>query len=186
MQYGIKSIETKYKGILFRSRLEAKWASFFDLLGWKWRYEPADFNGWIPDFAIYGHDCVYVEVKPVIDFPADVAGKIDASGCQNEVLILGETGPDRMGGGDWLRLGWLREAVGYADEPIREWWWDAAALGKWEDGNGTVGFCHSEAAFTDRISGGYDGGCHGGKSLCVEDVESLWAEACNSVRWTPR
>ncbi len=30
----------KYKNIEFRSTLEAKWARFFDLLGWSWKYEP--------------------------------------------------------------------------------------------------------------------------------------------------
>ena len=32
----IKAIETSYKGYLFRSRLEARWAVFFDALGLVW------------------------------------------------------------------------------------------------------------------------------------------------------
>jgi hypothetical protein len=53
----IAPIKTTYKSYDFRSRLEARWAVMFDLLKWKWEYEPTDFNGWIPDFAIYGkHD----------------------------------------------------------------------------------------------------------------------------------
>lgn len=32
----IKPIETKYKGYRFRSRLEARWAVFFDALGISW------------------------------------------------------------------------------------------------------------------------------------------------------
>ena len=35
--------ETKYKGYWFRSRLEARWAIFFDTLGLKWLYEPERF-----------------------------------------------------------------------------------------------------------------------------------------------
>ena len=31
-----KAIETKYKGFRFRSRLEARWAVFFDALGIEW------------------------------------------------------------------------------------------------------------------------------------------------------
>lgn len=59
------SIPTTYKGINFRSRLEAKWACFFDLLEWRWEYEPVDLNKWIPDFVINGVDFpIYVEVKP--------------------------------------------------------------------------------------------------------------------------
>lgn len=31
-----KAVETVYKGYRFRSRLEARWAIFFDSLGIKW------------------------------------------------------------------------------------------------------------------------------------------------------
>jgi len=52
---GIKPIETGYKGYLFRSRLEARWAVFFDTLGLEWVYEAEGFefeNGtrYLPDF----------------------------------------------------------------------------------------------------------------------------------------
>jgi hypothetical protein len=46
------AIPTKYRGVQFRSRLEARWAAFFDLVGWPWRYEPLDLNGYIPDFIV--------------------------------------------------------------------------------------------------------------------------------------
>ena len=36
--------ETKYKGYRFRSRLEARWAVFFDALGLEWLYEPDPFD----------------------------------------------------------------------------------------------------------------------------------------------
>ena len=75
MDYTIKSHPTKYRGTLFRSRLEARWAAFFDLAGWKWEYEPLDLHGWTPDFFVEfrcGHsDCspthsLLVEVKPYL------------------------------------------------------------------------------------------------------------------------
>lgn len=34
-----KAIPTNYKGVNFRSRTEARWAAFFDEIGWTWRYE---------------------------------------------------------------------------------------------------------------------------------------------------
>jgi hypothetical protein len=51
----IKAIETIYKGYRFRSRLEARWAVFFDALGIEWVYEPEGYDlgeaGWyLPDF----------------------------------------------------------------------------------------------------------------------------------------
>lgn len=53
----MKAIETKYKGYRFRSRLEARWAVFFDALGMDWEYEPEGFDlgdaGWyLPDFWV--------------------------------------------------------------------------------------------------------------------------------------
>ena len=64
----IKPIETKYKGYRFRSRLEARWAIFFDSLGIKWEYEPEGYNlreyGWyLPDFYLPQPD-YFAEVKP--------------------------------------------------------------------------------------------------------------------------
>jgi len=73
MKYTIKSHPTLYKGVKFRSRLEARWAAFFDLAGWSWEYEPIDLPGWSPDFRVEfscGHsECseshtLLVEVKP--------------------------------------------------------------------------------------------------------------------------
>lgn len=64
----IAAIPTVYNGIEFRSRLEAKWAAFFDMVGWKWEYEPIDLNGYIPDFVIAGsRHPIYVEIKPSLD-----------------------------------------------------------------------------------------------------------------------
>lgn len=40
----IKAIQTRYAGCHFRSRLEARWAVFFDTLGIQWEYEPQGFE----------------------------------------------------------------------------------------------------------------------------------------------
>lgn len=60
------AIPTRAFGIEFRSRLEAKYATFFELLEFNWQYEPVDLNGWIPDFILYGSggQNVLVEIKP--------------------------------------------------------------------------------------------------------------------------
>lgn len=66
----IKAIETKYKGYNFRSRLEARWAVFFDSLGIHWEYEMEGFElssgqRYLPDFYLpYFNNGIYVEVKP--------------------------------------------------------------------------------------------------------------------------
>ena len=53
----IKPIETEYKGYKFRSRLEARWAVFFDACGVEWEYEPEVFDlgdglYYLPDFRL--------------------------------------------------------------------------------------------------------------------------------------
>jgi hypothetical protein len=52
MKYTMKAHPTMYAGVQFRSRLEARWAAFFDLAKWGWEYEPLDLEGWTPDFRI--------------------------------------------------------------------------------------------------------------------------------------
>lgn len=64
----IKPIETVYNGYRFRSRLEARWAVFFDTLGIKYEYEPEGFEldggyKYLPDFYLPEME-TYVEVKP--------------------------------------------------------------------------------------------------------------------------
>lgn len=55
MKTAIRAIETEYAGCRFRSRLEARWAVFFDRLGIRWNYEPEgyEFDGvrYLPDFG---------------------------------------------------------------------------------------------------------------------------------------
>ena len=66
----IKAIETKYKGYRFRSRLEARWAVFFDAIGLDWDYEAEgyDLDGvyYLPDFKVtlLNGRAVYYEIKP--------------------------------------------------------------------------------------------------------------------------
>jgi hypothetical protein len=72
----IKAIPTRYKGYHFRSRLEARWAVFFDALGLKWEYEKEGYDlgkehggYYLPDFYLPcvslrgGKDGVFVEIK---------------------------------------------------------------------------------------------------------------------------
>ena len=49
----IKPIETYYNGYRFRSRLEARWAVFFDALGVPYEYEPEGFSRNGLDIALF-------------------------------------------------------------------------------------------------------------------------------------
>lgn len=63
----ISAIDTHYKGYLFRSRLEARWAVFFDAMGIEWEYEPEGYNingiMYLPDFYLPSIE-TFAEVKP--------------------------------------------------------------------------------------------------------------------------
>lgn len=64
----IQAIETQYKGYRFRSRLEARWAVFFDALNIEWEYEKEGYDlgktGWyLPDFWLPKQK-TFLEVKP--------------------------------------------------------------------------------------------------------------------------
>jgi len=70
----IKAIPTKYKGYYFRSRLEARWAVFFDVAEIKWEYEPQGFSvdgtPYLPDFYLPELRC-YFEVKGTSEYDLD-------------------------------------------------------------------------------------------------------------------
>lgn len=62
----IKPIETVYNGYRFRSRLEARWAVFFDTLGIRYEYEKDGFDlhgtWYLPDFWLSEHQ-YWIEIK---------------------------------------------------------------------------------------------------------------------------
>lgn len=75
----IKPIETEYKGYLFRSRLEARWAVFFDACGVKWEYEPEGFycgDGvlYLPDFLLHDVIIRYNQENYIQDLWVEVKG----------------------------------------------------------------------------------------------------------------
>lgn len=106
----IKPIETTYNGYRFRSRLEARWAVFFDTLGIRYEYEPEGFemsNGikYLPDFCLYGifflsgpiytgtYD-FYFEVKPPKEIPIPELRKINSFASTGQRIIVAQGSPD--------------------------------------------------------------------------------------------
>jgi hypothetical protein len=65
----ITPIETEYNGCKYRSRLEARWAVFFDSLNISFEYEKEGFDidgeRYLPDFWIKDWNC-WLEIKPII------------------------------------------------------------------------------------------------------------------------
>src|SRR3546814_12334260 len=52
----IKALPSLFKGITFRSRTEARWAVFFEAIGWNWTHEKEGFDlsgeWYLPDFYL--------------------------------------------------------------------------------------------------------------------------------------
>lgn len=115
----IKPIETRYKGYRFRSRLEARWAVFFDTLGIEWQYEPEGYEKegiegnvlrYLPDF-FFPKSNTYAEVKgstdalralsgfyeDFLDFGSPLPHFTDSRGSLHGLVILGNI-PDKING----------------------------------------------------------------------------------------
>lgn len=69
----MKAIPTTYNSIKYRSRLEARWAVFFDHLNFDFLYEPFTIKNndaeYLPDFWVYSgfqnQNDVIIEIKPL-------------------------------------------------------------------------------------------------------------------------
>ena len=120
---GIAAIPTRYKGYHFRSRLEARWAVFFDALGIEYRYEPEGYqieNGtrYLPDFYLPKFE-TWCEVKPsnkklsedvyklaeMLDFDSPIPGITDSGYGENRysgrgLILLGDI-PEPIRGNIW-------------------------------------------------------------------------------------
>ena len=127
----LRAIETRYRGYRFRSRLEARWAVFFDALGIKWEYEIEGFylnsGKYLPDFKLpFVYDRqrkqgVWVEIKgaePTREENARCEGLCHSTGT-SVILLVGPPPIDPWhsdgdGGYQWT---YSR----YEGEPVAMW-----------------------------------------------------------------
>ncbi len=199
-QQAIKAIATTYRQYEFRSRLEAKWAAFFDLCKWPWSYEPVDYNGWIPDFAI-GDRPTLVEIKPFfkIEEWSDAIKKICASGCTQRVILLGS---DPV----WI----ANNCESYTSAPVISWSFDSWSSSEpvtdtfdlhfgVTEGNNKLGLCANDGPWRNLVwdfpkhpAQGSDGGgtdkwgrVHLSYSNQEKELVERWATACNISKWVP-
>lgn len=138
----VMAIETNYAGHRFRSRLEARWAVFFDALGIQWTYEQQgyvigiydDKRRFLPDFYLPEFD-VFVEVKGsnermdwsllgvavdnFSDYRLPDTGRAYSGnpGAGSAVLVLGNIPPSRTHWRHWL-------VVNQKGARVEAWtWW---------------------------------------------------------------
>lgn len=127
----IKAIETNYKGYRMRSRLEARWAIFFDNLNMKWWYEPEgfSFNGerYLPDFYLPDFDGgTFAEVKFEAT-PKEIDLCRQVSNLTGKIFLIceGVPGPQSLKyfypDEDWTRQGYPKFDHGYEENRM----WDS-------------------------------------------------------------
>lgn len=100
----IRPIETEYNGYRFRSRLEARWAVFFDELDVPYEYEPEGFElgdgiRYLPDFRLPTWDA-WVEIKPNMndcdmERAMELLRALVESTGRFGLLFIGDVWPDR-------------------------------------------------------------------------------------------
>lgn len=183
--WAIKAIPTDCRGFTMRSRLEAKWATFFDLCGWPWSYEPCESNGWIPDFAV-GEVPTLCEVKPFFKKSewSDTVGKIWHSGCRQPVLLLGcDPVLQSFGEGRIAQVGFLADPCEFGFEV------DVVLFG-FTEGNKKLGLCQMDLGWKNLIwnvpSSQPSMVYFSNEEEVAKHLAEPRAEACNATRWLPR
>ena len=193
--YNIKAIPTRYSGIMLRARLEARWAAFFDLMGWKWHYEPFDLDGWFPDFLIEGNRQTLVEVKPFSEYDLLTIGRICSAvkkaRLDKEVLLLGPGLCEKKAANDYgfVSLGLLGSddpdyfapAVLVAAERLCDW----PSNKSYSPGlNGD--FYHEIDDWGCRVSGFYNGDEIWNHLMLMHTARDYWGKASAAVQYRPR
>lgn len=172
---------TSYRGTMFRSRLEARWAAFFDQLRWPWRYEPFELDGYIPDFLLLFQTPIIVEVKPALSLRelAPFASKTEASGWRDEALLVGVTPFESTYFPSHMAIGLLAERTQVEDET--DWVWDEGILFTCAECDKRSVF-HASAGWTCRACG-FPGGNGHHRDFPIADVEYAWNVASSLMQW---
>jgi hypothetical protein len=155
------AIPTTYEGVRFRSRLEARWAAFFDALDIRWEYEPLDLDGYIPDFLLPSgvgllRRVVLVEVKPIVQWPCPV---YDCNSCNDIPRDAYDEAVRKIAGS-----GWDGEAVLVGASPLH-------------DKHGWLGWGRHVGATENVLGSLFDLPGHD------RTLTQLWREAGNVVQW---
>ena len=200
VDYRLKAIPTVYNGRRYRSRLEAKWAAFFDLMCWQFEYEPQDMGTWSPDFLLIGTALTAsVEVKPISAFDHNIAERM-ASACGDDKT----TRPVLLGFSPFLvdvsynptwnisgaEIGWGARVCPNTGKYL----WTPCYAGRCADCFDIYSISHvqpypNEHSITRGLLYGkthvYDPNPPWGWRRHAELVKTMWDNACNTVQWNP-
>jgi len=100
----LQAIETTYRGFRFRSRIEARWAVFFDTLGVSFTYEPEGYmlpsvGAYLPDFWLASLGC-WIEIKGTFPNAREIekACALAAADGRPVLIFHGQIDPGMLGG----------------------------------------------------------------------------------------
>ncbi len=200
----MKNIPTIYNDIQFRSRLEARWACFFDLMNWEWEYEPFDLDGWFPDFLITSQNRqlkTLIEVKPIDTFDFETTRKmITSSKGEYDLMLLGsKLLQDNYGLYEKaLTMGWFFDKTNEDNDNL-EWntveftIWDKNPKFKNVSERYRIGFADCIGDFTCRVTEEHSEGGHflSYKKLdnvkdyleIQKEIQLRWIKAKNTNQW---
>lgn len=179
---------TRYGGVKMRSRLEARWAIFFDTWGVDWHYEPAlcslghahpyalkrlqdQFGGvnldavrYMPDFYIPAWDA-YVEIKPVAATNLELAKAVSIAVLTGKYAVVIEGRPTLAE--HMVRLIYTTNAEAEG--------WDRGTGIVWYDIYGKLATCSTgrHLWITEDISGRLDGRDSECDASCPGDRDSF-------------
>jgi len=181
---GVYGIATYHRDRRHRSRLEARYSRFFDLMRWKHEYEPFDLGGWIPDFIIGKR--LLVEVKPFAlaeDWSEEVeiiCRAMQESKRAEDVLLLGCYGPEILD--DSLSLGFILEKT---EDGVFDWNIDDTYFGATHRGI-TFDVSARAGSWKYRVENLYTGAGPYTDAATIGFVEKAWATAGNDTQWMAR
>lgn len=100
----LHAIETHYNGYRFRSRLEARWAVFLDVVGLSWLYEAEGYDlgadgRYLPDFWLPALGC-WLEIKGARPTGGEVRKAVALAGQAGRAVVVfhGAIDPRILGG----------------------------------------------------------------------------------------
>jgi len=96
----MKSLQTQYAGYLFRSRLEARWAKYFNLMGIQFNYEPLGVQlesgkKYLPDFFLPSLN-IFVECKGILTSNYDIERVYDFGIESKKGVLIAQGDPDNI------------------------------------------------------------------------------------------
>jgi hypothetical protein len=182
-----RGIPTLHAGTRFRSRLEARWATFFDAIGWRWEYEPYDLRGYIPDFLIFGAEPFLIEVKPYSTANECLFEQCRLPAVEGYAQLVVGIAPlleEWIEGNEFYDAWWAAGNLWSANQDDRDLWRGTAVWGVCQRcGKLAVerlGFCSQPRVPCGHRESPLD------LSRSQHLIEALWANARNQTQWASR